>query len=210
MQYTIFTVIRDIRGMSLSDLRRYLYDRFLGEMEEMEFGPGFGLHMTNGKVVQRQLARFTDWLECQSDQPGRYEDYIVRSGTKPFEVEHIWANHYERFTEQFAQKNDFDRNRNRIGALLLLPKKVNASLNDMTYEEKLPHYLKENALAKTLHPGAYENNPGFLQTISKHNLPFKPHLAFSVVDLEERSKVYSKLAANIWSAERLLAETETA
>ena len=40
-----------------------------------------------------------------------------------------WYNHYDRFTEEFDQQNDFDIHRDCIGGLLLLPKKINASLS---------------------------------------------------------------------------------
>ena len=121
-------------------------------------------------------------------------------------MEHIWANHYNRFTEEFGQQNDFDIHRNRIGGLLLLPKKINASLNDMTYAEKLPHFLKTNALAQSLHETFYQNNPGFQQTIEKYRLPFRAREQFAKADLEERSILYCQLAALIWSPDQLLCE----
>lgn len=204
MSYAVFLVIRSIRGKSLAEVRAILHDQLSKEMTEIDFSTPVGLNQFTSKAIHRQLARFTDWLERQSGEPGRYEDYIVRSGSKPFEVEHIWADHYDRFMEEFEQKNDFDQHRNRIGGLLLLPKKINASLNDMTYDEKLPHYLKQNALAQSLHEEFYNNNPGFRQTISKHNLPFHAHDSFAKADLEERSRLYCQLAALIWSPDRLL------
>jgi hypothetical protein len=179
MQYAVFTVIRDIRGKSLAEIRTVLHKRLLEEMEEIDFSIPVGLNQFTSKAIHRQLARFTDWLEQQSGEPGHYEDYIVRSGQNAFEVEHIWADHYDRFMEEFDQQNAFDQHRNRIGGLLLLPKKINASLNDMTYLEKLPHYLKQNALAQSLHDEFYNNNPGFRQTITKHDLPFHSHDSFA-------------------------------
>jgi len=204
MQYAVFTVIRDIRGKSLAEIRTVLHKRLLEEMEEIDFSTPVGLNQFTSKAIHRQLARFTDWLEQQSGEPGHYEDYIVRSGQNAFEVEHIWADHYDRFMDEFDQQNAFDQHRNRIGGLLLLPKKINASLNDMTYDEKLPHYLKQNALAQSLHEEFYSNNPGFRQTITKHDLPFHSHDSFAKADLEERSRLYCQLAALIWSPDRLL------
>ena len=121
-------------------------------------------------------------------------------------MEHIWANHYERFSAQFEQQADFDRARNQIGGLLLLPKKINASLNDKTYKEKLPHYLKGNPLTRSLHTAAYQNNPGFQQTIRKYKLDFTAYESFDQLELAERSQLYCQLASLIWSADRLLAE----
>jgi hypothetical protein len=56
---------------------------------------------------------------------------------QPFEIEHIWA------TDGFAHQPNIPRQRfgelrNRLGALLLLPKDSNASFGDMPYATKLP------------------------------------------------------------------------
>lgn len=204
MSYAVFLVIRSVRGKSLAEVRTILHDQLCKEMEDIDFSQPVHLNQFTSKAIHRQLARFTDWLEQQSGEPGKYEDYIVRSGKNAYEVEHIWADHYERFADVFDQQAEFDRTRNHIGGLLLLPKKINASLNDMTYEKKLPHYLKANALTQSLHPQFYENNPGFKQTLKKHGLKFKPHEEFGLKEMEKRSKLYSKMARLIWSPERLL------
>ena len=204
MQYAMFLVIRSIRGKSLAEMRQTLHKQLVSEMTETDFSAPVHMNQFTSKAIHRQLARFTDWIEQQSDEPGRYENYIVRSGKNAHEVEHIWADHYERFANVFDQKTDFDRTRNQIGGLLLLPKKVNASLNDKDYSEKLPHYLKGNALTRSLNKTAYENNPGFRQTIDKYNLPFRAHETFNKDDLIERSMLYCQLAALIWSPDRLL------
>ncbi len=204
MSYAVFLVIRSIRGKSLTEIRTILHDQLIKEMEEIDFSAPVGLNQFFAKAIHRQLARFTDWLEQQSGGPGHYEEYIVRSGKNAFEIEHIWADHYDRFKHEFDQQNNFDQYRNFIGGLLLLPKKINASLNDRTYEEKLPHYLKQNALAQSLHKDFYSNHPGFQQTITKHSLLFRSHDSFTKADLEERSQLYCQLAALIWSPDRLL------
>ena len=206
MQYAAFTVIRSIRGKSLSEVRQVLHNRLLEEMADIDFTGHVRLNQFTSKAVHRQLARFTDWLEQQSGEPGRYEDYIVRSGKNAYEVEHILANKFEMFSKEFVDAAAFDEWRNYIGGLLLLPKKVNASLGDFSYKKKLPHYLKANALTQSLHPDFYVNNPGFLKAIKKHDLEFEAHAKFDGDDIEQRSDLYSALAALIWSPDRLLAE----
>ena len=79
-----------------------------------------------------------------------------------YEVEHIWADHAERHSDDFQHAHDFAEHRNLIGDLLLLPKSFNASYNDATYETKLPHYYSQNILAWSLNPQCYEKNPGFI------------------------------------------------
>ncbi|ACY32258.1 DUF1524 domain-containing protein [Comamonas thiooxydans] len=55
---------------------------------------------------------------------------------------HLWANHFERHTDEFAHAQEFSAHRNRVGGLVLLPKKINASLNDKAYSDKLEHYQR--------------------------------------------------------------------
>ena len=88
------------------------------------------LHQQNRYALHRILARLTDYVETQSGQPSRYLDY-VSEGKARYEVEHIWADHPERHTDEFAHPADFAEYRNRIGGLLLLPKSFNASYGDL-------------------------------------------------------------------------------
>ena len=206
MQYAAFRVIRSIRGKSLAEVRQVLHKRLTEEMADIDFTAHVRLNQFTSKAIHRQLARFTDWLEQKSGEPGRYEDYIVRSGKNAYEVEHILANKFEMFTEEFEDAAAFDEWRNYVGALLLLPKKVNASLGDFSYKKKLPKYAQANALTKSLHPAFYKNEPGFLKAIQKHGLKFEPHATFGWQDVEQRSDLYSALAALIWSPDRLLEE----
>jgi hypothetical protein len=39
---------------------------------------------------------------------------------------------------EYSDKETFDRNRNKFGGLLLLPMDKNRSLNDLTFDRKLP------------------------------------------------------------------------
>lgn len=203
VQYSIFTLGKEIRGKSLEALQQYLSDKLVSEYETINFDTPTYLNQFSAKSLHRQLARFTDWLEQQCSLPGRYEDYIVRSGKKAYEVEHIWANHYERHTDEFEQQKDFDEWRNNVGGLILLPKKVNASLNDAEYDKKLPHYIKENLLAQSLHELSYQNNPGFKKTVEKYDLPFVAHGEFKKSDVIARNELYCKLASILWSPARL-------
>ena len=49
------------------------------------------------------------------------KEIVVKIG-KPYEIEHIWADKFERHKDEFEQIVDFRRWRNKIGALILIPK----------------------------------------------------------------------------------------
>jgi uncharacterized protein with ParB-like and HNH nuclease domain len=203
LQYAMFTVIRDIRGKSAPEVAELLIKRLADEQETFGGNDRFALHGMNGPQVHRLLARITDYVETRSGMASRYAEYMA-TGKKRYEIEHIWADHADRHTDEFSHASDFASMRNRIGGLLLLPKSFNASYGDLPYEEKLPHYHGQNLLARSLHPTCYQNNPGFLKFIADTGLPFRPLETFRSAEMEERCDLYLKLAEHIWNPELLL------
>lgn len=206
MQYAMFLVMKDVRGMSPAELVTILTKR-LEDEEGFAANDRFSVHKMNRYMVHRLLARMTDFLERQSGLPSHYVEY-VGSDKMRYEVEHIWANHYEVHGDEFSHPTDFGDYRNRIGGLLLLPKSFNASYSDLPYEDKREHYLKQNLLAQSLHPKCYEHNPGLARFMKESGLPFKPYDHFVKAALDERQSLYILLAEATWNAKRLAAPLE--
>jgi len=210
MQYAMFVMMRDIRGLAPEALAHKLHE-FLGKEDEtFVSNDRLRMHQQNRYALHRILARLTDYVEMQSGLPSRYLDYVSEGKTR-YEVEHIWADHPERHTAEFGHSADFAEHRNRIGGLLLLPKSFNASYGDLPYtneEEpekgKLPHYNTQNLLARSLHPQCYMHNPGFLRFKEQSGLPFRAHAELTKVDLESRSQLYRQIAERIWNPADLL------
>lgn len=202
MQYAMFIVMRDVRGMAVDDLARHLVDRLRADDVEFD-NPWLRVHQQNRQSLHRLLARITDHVAVESGEPSRYLELTSRRGVR-YEVEHIWANHYELHQDEFAHEHDFREHRDRIGDLLLVPKSINASYGDAPYVEKLPHYFAQNILARSLHPDAYEHNPGFARFIQRSGLPFRAYRTFAAADIDERGVLYREIAKQIWDPERLL------
>jgi len=203
MQYAMFLVMRDIRGKDASELVKVLRQRLDAETETFQSNEHFRLHGTNGRQIHRLLARMIDYIETRSGMPSHYVDYSKRGGKDGFEIEHVWADHHERHTDEFGHPNDFAEYRNRVGDLLLLPKSFNASFGDLQYAEKRDHYNSQNLLARSLHEAAYDHNPGFLRFVEQSALPFQPHATFTKAAVEDRQELYRLLAEQIWSPTRL-------
>lgn len=211
MQYAMFLVIRDIRGRNSQDLASVLRDRLDTENETFavnDRNARFGLHAMNGPQIHRLLARMTDFLETQSRQASRYVEYAQR-GRNGYEIEHIWADHYEHHAKEFSHPSEFAEYRNHIGGLLLLPKNFNASYGDLPYAKKREHYLGQNLLARSLHEQAYEHNPGFRRFIEASGLPFCAHFEFKKSDLDVRQDLYRRLAEQIWNPDQLMQEADS-
>ncbi len=206
MQYSMAQVVFGIRGLSVEALSKKLHESLVSEGKEkgtFASNDRLRMHQQNRYALHRILARLTDYVETQSGLPSRYLDYVSEGKTR-YEVEHIWADHPERHTDEFPHPADFAEHRNRIGGLLLLPKSFNASYGDLTYEEKLPHYLEQNLLARSLHPQCYEHNPGFLRFKEQSGLPFVPLTQFKKADVESRSQLYTKIAECMWNPDDLM------
>jgi hypothetical protein len=198
MQYTMLLVMRDIRRLDPQPLAQKLHDLLAQGTETFSSNERLRVHQQNRYALHRVLARLTDYVETQSGQPSRYSEF-VREGGNRYEVEHIWADHPRRHSDEFGHAVDFDEYRNRIGGLLLLPKKFNARYGDLPYEKKLPHYNTQNLLARSLHPQAYDHNPGFLQFIQRSGMDFRPNEVFKKADLDEGGDLYRQLAQQVWN-----------
>lgn len=197
MQYAMFLVMRDIRGKSAPELATLLRERLDAETETFASNDRFRLHGMNGRQIHRLLARMTDYAETRSGMAPRYAEYAQR-GRKGYEIEHVWADHPARHTDEFAHPSEFQEYRNRIGGLLLLPKSFNASYGNLPYAEKREYYLGQNLLARSLHERAYDHNPGFRRFIEESGLPFRAHAEFKKADLDARQTLYQHLAERIW------------
>lgn len=163
----------------------------------------YRLHQRNSANVKYLLARLTAWLESECGGTTSFADLVDRLRKDSFEIEHVWANHPELHPE-FDSEQGFADQRNKFGALLLLPRSFNASYGGKPYVEKLPHYFSHNLLARSLHPRCYENNPRFTRLIAERELPFQPYPDdFTVAAIHQRQSLYQAMCEAIWDPARL-------
>ena len=201
----IFSLTKLIRGCSVAELSRVLRERLDAQEERFARRPDFGLHKQNPRQVRHILARLTNWVDESCGLHSHFDDLVSAGRGKPFEIEHIWANHWDRFTEHFEHPADFDHVRNRIGGLLMLQRGLNQSLGDNTYEDKRNAYLahSQNLLAQSLHPLAYKNNPALRQLVKRTGLSFQAYDAFGPEAQRERQVLYIRIAEWVWNPSRL-------
>lgn len=120
------------------------------------------------------------------------------SGKNKHDIEHILANRQEN-QDKFASEEDFNTQRNRLGALVLLKSRVNRSSNDELYDEKLKTYSGNGTIfARTLTKDFYKSNPYFKDFCTKYNLNFQPKDSFEINEIEERQKLLYQLCKIIW------------
>jgi hypothetical protein len=202
MQYAMFLVMREIRGKSVDQLVVALRKRLDEEEENFDTNPTLRLHGMNRYSLKWLLARMTEYIEVRGGLASRFVEYMTEGRKNTYDVEHVWADHWEEHQDEFKHKADFDEYRNRFGALLLLPRTFNSSYGDLPYEKKLPHYLKQNLLAQSLNLGAYAHHPP-LRRLIESGLPFQGHEQFKKVDIEARQTLYAAIAKQVWNPDRL-------
>lgn len=200
IRYTMYTLVKEIRQKDLPELKGILKKK-LDEMEEgLEGILKFRLHGQNGVFVKYILSRMTSFLEKQSGLNSSFEKYFYNFNGKPYEIEHIWADKFSEHRDEFDQEFDFQEYRNRLGALILLPRGTNQSFNAKPYFEKQKHYIRENLLAQSLCEQNYQSNPNFLSMKNDLNLPFRAHNEFRKQDIIERQMLYGEIIDRIWSS----------
>jgi hypothetical protein len=199
----VFSITKKIRRRPLAELP----DLLIAELQDMQFDSNtfdwFYLNQFTSRYMLHILSRITHFIEAESGLNTRFEDYVNRKIKNPFDIEHIWANKIEQHRDEFSDEEEFQRFRNKFGALLILPRDKNRSFQDAAYEAKLPMYYGENLLAKSLNGKCYQNNPQFLRVVSENGFSFRPYSEFRKDDIAERQNLYGEISQKIWDAEKL-------
>lgn len=200
----IFNVTKDIRMVDIPILKAKLAAQYIN----LAFDPAtafvnLGLNSFTKKYIKNILARVTGYIEEQTGVASNYCNYMNTNTKNPFEIEHIITDHYEWFTSEYTDQDDFRRWRNSVGALLLLHKSINASLNDAKYDYKLRKYCSNegNIYTESLGDSAYQNNPKFKKFIADHQLGFKAYAQFGKAEITERTSVLIQLVQLVWNDE---------
>lgn len=205
VKYTLFNITKELRGRNVENLSEFLREQLEYQSESFASAPKFRLHNQNHRQVRHILARLTHWVDTKCGLPSNFEDLVAKGRARPFEIEHIWPDHYYRFKNVFKHPSDFEKERGRIGGLILLQRGLNQSLGDAPYEEKRNAYLahSQNLLARSLHPLAYQNLPTFRSLRNKTGLPFRHYDSFGIEEQSERQELYIRIAEWVWNPSRI-------
>ena len=185
MEARIYELCKNIRNMSVDELRRFLIN-YKMDINGLD-GTSPHLNQQNKPKIKVLLSLITEIVAKESGE----SDYMLNK--KEIEVEHIWADHYEDHMAEFDNEADFKNTRNSIGDLLVLPKSFNASYGDDDYRTKVPRYYSQNILAQSLNKDKYEKSPGFVNYKNRSKIKFKPYDEFNRNSITERVNLYSSI-----------------
>ena len=213
VSYAMWSLCRDIRGKSLEQLVATLRDKLEADAVDVSFDGStsrnrhgiteLALNQFSRRYIYHLLARLTAFTEIGAGKPDPFATYVDRSGSNSLDIEHIWADNYAAFTDEFPTAQEFHEWRDRVAGLLLLPADVNRSLQDKPFEEKAPTYRGQNFFAASLTEGAYRHQPQFSAFGERTMLPFKPCEHFGKAEQVERRQLVLALANEVWSPTRL-------
>jgi len=198
IKYTMFNIIKRIRNNDIISLGTNLSNEVQELAENWDNVCNFGMHGQNKRFVKHLLSRISSYLDNIVGKDITYATYQNPNG-KQFEIEHIWANKFEEHRDEFEQEGDFQKWRNSIGALILLPQGTNQSFNSDKYEDKIKHYLKENSYAQTLNKEYYIKNPNFLNSDIIKRFGFEAHAHFKKEDIVKRTELVKRICEDLWS-----------
>ena len=209
--YTMYNLCKDIRNKSLPDLVQILKNKLANDDVDFDGSPSRDRHGINDlylnqfthRYIFHLLARLTAFVELNSGKPDLFEKYVARKVKNPFDIEHIWADDYAPYANDFPNPGDFQNWRSHVAGLLLLPADVNRSLQDKPYAYKVDHYKKHNLYAASLNDELYQHEPQFLAFQARENLPFQAYSSFSKAQQLQRRGLVQMLVNRVWSPDRL-------
>ncbi len=153
------------------------------------------LSKTNKVWIRYFLCRLTDHFE--RTVKGKDDlTALFGAGAKP-EIEHVMANYHD-FQSHFPNSAKWKEDRERLGALVILPKRLNASLRDGGYDRKVQAYAAQNSLAASLSSAAYNGKLHLRGAKPHHPFSTTPHRSMTAETIAERTNLYCKIAEHAW------------
>lgn len=195
--------INKVRECKDTEQLRTVLNTLLEEKINSDKAPLFSLdsdlrlHGQNRPTIKRLLARMTEWVQSRAEGDPISFNQLVRNS---YHIEHLWGVDVEKHRAQFENDSEYQRERHRIGALVLIKSATNESLGGRAYEDKLDAYSRENRLAGSLSPSTYRINPGLRKFISNESLENMVSMeSFGKKELEKRTSLYVQIAKLCWA-----------
>lgn len=184
----LLALLADIRGVQSNDVFSY------------------GLFKETGIELPKRFKRYffsrvESFLAEQTamNMKHSFSDLVANTGAvNGFHIEHILAENDENRSLFGNDLELFERERNRLGGLLLLKGKDNIASSNEVYSEKLKSYANSLYWNETLRADSYNNKLDFTRMIQQFALNFRPMDQFGPSELEERHRLLFDIARAIW------------
>jgi hypothetical protein len=202
----VIELLPALRGCVTADDVSHVLANYIQSTSEQQITlDGFGLRGTNRSQIKYLLARITAYSMEACGLRADIDEYLGSS--RPYQVEHLFANKPERHRKEVPDRVQFGTLRNQFGGLALLPASDNAAYGAMPLDEKITRYGRQNVLLGILNKD-YHATFGKLRKFAKeiqverYIRPFPSNASMAEVT-KVRQELYLRLCGQVWSVERL-------
>lgn len=155
----------------------------------------------NKRFKRYFFARIEKLIAKETNMQMRHSLYDLVSNTgavNGFHIEHILSMNATNLNTFNNDEDRFERERNRLGGLLLLKGKDNISSSNELYSDKLKTYANTLYWNETLRQDTYKTKIDFKNMLKKHSLKFEPMDDFGPDELEKRHRLLYDIVKIIW------------
>ena len=207
----IYKLSAEIRNKSIEEIESVFNKYLLAQLSDVrgvavESVFNYSLFKDTGIDLEKRFkryffARIEKFIASNTKMEMKQTFYnlVQNTGTvNGFHIEHILS--YNEENKALFDNNDelFERERNRLGGLLLLKGSDNISSNNETFKKKLASYANTLYWNETLRSDTYKSKLDFNKMINEYNLNFRPYEQFGANELEERHRLLFDMIRIIW------------
>lgn len=208
----IFEISLNIRNKQLSEIKE-IFDKKLKEILAEKRGVAdvqlfeyaqfrnTSVNDLSTRFIRYFFARVDKYIAENSNMNVKhpFTDLVTKTGsTNGFHIEHILSNNIENLELYQNNRETFEIDRNRLGAVLLLKGKDNISSGNEVYDKKLKTYASSLHWNETLTEDLYKSKKDFINFINEADLQFEFYNIFSQVQVENRQKLLFEIVCQIW------------
>jgi len=206
----IIALNKNIREKNIKEIKEIFREQLINDIKEVKkmsiddpFQYSLFKDTSNSlgiRFIRYFFARVDHFISRNIKQPtDSYYNMVWNTGhVNGYHIEHILADNED--NKNLFDNDDelFYKERNRLGALLILKGRDNLSSGNESYEEKLKTYSHGTLWARTLTDEFYHRHPDFKEFCKKYSLEFKPIKKYDLKAIEERQKLLFELIKLIW------------
>lgn len=186
----ILKALSDIKNTTITEIFNYNYFKDVGYAD---------LPTRFNRYFFSRIEHFISH-ETGAEMQQNFENLIRNNGyVNGYHIEHILSYNEQNLAIFNNDTEVFERERNRLGGLLLLRGNTNQSSGNELYEDKLRTYVQTLYWNSTLHPDTYHSNIDLHLLMRKYNLNIRPMEVFGPEELEERHKLLADIIKIIWN-----------
>lgn len=207
---TVISLNSEIRNKDIQKIKEVFDNQLKKDIEESKsisiqcpFQYSFFKEANNSlgiRFIRYLFARIDHFISENVNLPtGSYYDMVRNTGSvNGYHVEHTLADNEENRRLFNNDEELFLKERNRLGALLILKGRDNLSSSNERYKEKLKTYSHGTLWARTLTEAFYHKNPDFRDFCKKYKLDIQSIDTFNQEAVEKRQKLLFEIVKIIW------------